>query len=75
MNDHHGAEPNTKHHHSVLQQPDQVPPEQQNKNNIHLRGSKIALEIGLRFKIVTLQTGTEKMQGNPINKPPANQTM
>ena len=73
MKNHHGAAENTEHHHGVPQRPDQVPPEQQNQNKIHLRGLKIALEIGLKFKIVTLQTGTEKMQRNPINKPPANQ--
>ena len=73
MNHHHGAEPNTNHHHGVLHQLNQVPPTQQNKNNIHVRGSEIALEIGLEFKIVILQTGTEKMQFYPIYKPPANQ--
>jgi hypothetical protein len=75
MNNHHGAAENTEHHHGVPQRPDQVPPDQPNQNNIHLRGLKIALEIGLKFKIVTLQTGTEKMQRNPINKPPANQKL
>ena len=73
MNNHHGAVHDTNHHHGVLQRPDQVPPAQHNKNNIHLRGSEIALEIGLKVKIVILQTGTEKMLCNPINKPPANQ--
>ena len=78
MNYHHGAVHNTNHHHVVPQQPDQVPPEQHNKNNIHVRGSEIALEIGLKsigakFEAVILQTGTEKMQCNPIYKPPANQ--
>ena len=70
---HHGAAENTEHHHGAPQRPDQVPPGQPNQNNIHLRGSTIALEIGLKFKILILQTGTEKVQCNPINKPPANQ--
>ena len=73
MNNHHGAAENTEHHHGAPQRPDQVPPEQPNHNNIHLRGLKIALEIGLKIKIVTLLIGTEKMQHNPRNKPPANQ--
>ena len=73
MNNHHGAAENTEHHQGVPQRPDQVPPEQPNQNNIRLRGVKIALEIGLIFKIVILQTGTEKMQCNPIYTPPANQ--
>jgi hypothetical protein len=73
MKNHHGAAENTEHHHGVPQRQDQVPPEQQNQNKIHLRGLKIALEIGLKFEIFTSQTGTVKMQRNPIDKPPANQ--
>ena len=70
---HHGAVQSTNHHHDVLHQPDQVPPEQQNKNNTHVRGYEIALEIGPSFKVVIMQTGTETMQRNPIYKPPASQ--
>ena len=35
----------------------------------------MALEIGLIFTNVILQTGTEKTQRNPNNKPPANHTI